>query len=178
MFFHVDWGDQMPLPLFADAIADSEIFTKRHLLLGNGFSIACRADVFHYGSLFAQANCSAAPEVVSVFDALGTQDFEAAIHALENAARILPAYLGHGVAAQAKMIQHAATLKEILVQTIAGNHPHIPLDIPDARFWACRRFLSYFLSSPKAGAFSSSIMICYFTGRLCMATCRSMSRLI
>lgn len=141
----------MPLPMFADAIADSEIYTKRHLLLGNGFSIACRADIFHYGSLFAQADFSAAPEVVSVFDALGTQDFEAAIHALENAARILPAYLGHGAAAQAKMIQHAATLKDILVQTIAGNHPNIPLDIPDAKFWACRRFLSYFLSGPKAG---------------------------
>ena len=141
----------MSLPLFADAIADSEIYTKRHLLLGNGFSIACRADIFHYGSLFAQADFSVAPEVVSVFDALGTQDFEAAIYALEHAARILPAYIGHGAATQAKMIEHAATLKEILVQTIAGNHPHIPLDIPDAKFWACRRFLAYFLAGPKAG---------------------------
>jgi hypothetical protein len=142
---------EMPLSKFSDAIADSETYTKRHLLLGNGFSIACRADIFHYGSLFAQADFSAAPEVVSVFDALHTQDFEAAIHALENAARILPAYLGHGTVAPAKMLEHAGILKEILVQTIAGNHPHIPLDIPDPKFWACRRFLSHFLSSPKAG---------------------------
>lgn len=137
----------MPLMTFAEAIADSNQFSKRHLLLGNGFSIACRADIFHYGSLFAQADFSQVPEVVAVFDALGTQDFEAAIRALENAARILPAYVPHGAAAIAKMLEHAAALKEILVQTIAGNHPHIPPDIPDQKFWACRQFLSHFLAS-------------------------------
>lgn len=141
----------MALMTFDQAIADSEPFAKRHLLLGNGFSIACRADIFHYGSLFAQADFSQTPEVVSVFEALGTQDFELAIRALENAARILPAYVPHGAAAAAKMMEHAAALKEILVQTIAGNHPHIPPDIADDKFWACRRFLAHFLSGPKAG---------------------------
>jgi len=141
----------MPLTTFADAITDSVQFTKRHLLLGNGFSIACRADIFHYGSLFAQADFSSAPEVVSVFDALGTQDFEAAIRALENAAKILPAYVSDGGTAAEKILEHAAALKEILVQTIAGNHPHIPLDIPDEKFWACRRFLSHFLTGDRAG---------------------------
>lgn len=141
----------MPMMTFAEAIADSEQFSKRHLLLGNGFSIACRADIFHYGSLFAQADFSQVPEVVAVFEALGTQDFEAAIRALENAARILPAYVPHGAAAAAKMLEHAAALKEILVQTIAGNHPHIPPDIEDEKFWACRRFLAHFLAGEKAG---------------------------
>lgn len=141
----------MALMTFADAIADSEQFSKRHLLLGNGFSIACRADIFHYGSLFGQADFSNVPEVLAVFDALGTQDFEAAIRALENAAKILPAYVPHGDEAIATMLKHAAALKEILVQTIAGNHPHIPSDIPDDKFWACRRFLSHFLAGDKPG---------------------------
>lgn len=141
----------MPLLTFNRAIAESERYSKRHLLLGNGFSIACRADIFHYGSLFAQADFGQVPEVVAVFDALATQDFEAAIRALENAARILPAYEPFGAAAVAKMLEHAAALKEILVQTIAGNHPGIPLEIADEKFWACRQFLSHFLSGPKAG---------------------------
>jgi len=141
----------MALTTFMDAIADSEQFSKRHLLLGNGFSIACRADIFHYGSLFAQADFSAAPEMPAVFAALDTQDFEAAIRALENAAKILPAYLPAGAGVQAKMLAHAAILKEVLVQTIAGNHPHIPSDIPDQKFWACRRFLAHFLEGPKSG---------------------------
>ncbi|MGQ3302554.1 DUF4917 family protein [Reyranella sp.] len=136
---------------FDEAITDSDRFAKRHLLLGNGFSIACRADIFHYGSLYAQADFSNVPEVQAVFEALGTQDFEAAIRALENAARILPAYVPHGAVAIAKMQEHAAALKEILVQTIAGNHPNIPPDIADEKFWACRRFLANFLAGPKAG---------------------------
>lgn len=141
----------MAILSFDEAIADSEQFSKRHLLLGNGFSIACRPDIFHYGSLFDQADFSGAPEVTSVFSALKTQDFEAVIRALESAASILPAYVPDGAAASAKMRDHAALLKEILVQTIAHNHPHIPLDIPDPQFLACRKFLSYFLSGAKAG---------------------------
>jgi len=90
-------------------------------------------------------------EVVAVFDALDTQDFEAAIRALENAATILPAYVADGATAPARMLEHAALLKEILVQTIAGNHPHVPSEIPDEKFWACRQFLSHFLSGDKAG---------------------------
>lgn len=141
----------MPILTFEEAIADSEKFSKRHLLLGNGFSIACRADIFHYGSLYDQADFSGAPEVEEVFKALGVKDFEAVIRTLESAATILPAYVADGGAAPAKMLAHAAALKEILVQTIAGNHPHIPSDIPEEKFWACRRFLSHFLSGERAG---------------------------
>lgn len=141
----------LSLLTFEQAIADSEQFSKRHLLLGNGFSIACREDIFHYGSLYDQADFSRTPEVEAVFTALVTKDFEAVIHTLESAATILPAYVDDGGATPTKMLEHAAILKEILVQTIAGNHPHIPSDIPDAKFWACRRFLSHFLSGEKAG---------------------------
>lgn len=141
----------MALAPFADAVADSDQYSKRHLLLGNGFSIACRADIFHYGSLFDQADFGQVPEVEAVFEALGTQDFEQAIRSLENAASILPPYVPHGDEAVAKMRSHAAGLKEILVQTIASNHPNVPHDIPDEKFWACRHFLANFLSGETAG---------------------------
>ncbi|MDI1327526.1 MAG: DUF4917 family protein [Brevundimonas sp.] len=134
----------MALLSFEEAIAHSEQYAKRHLLLGNGFSIACRADIFHYGSLFAQADFSAVPEVIKVFEALGTQDFEIAIRSLENAAQILPAYIDASADPQVLMIAHAAALKEILLQTIAANHPRIPGEISDAKFWACRSFLAHF----------------------------------
>ncbi|MDX0766738.1 DUF4917 family protein [Sinorhizobium medicae] len=141
----------MSLLTFEQAVTDSEQFSKRHLLLGNGFSIACHADIFHYGSLYDQADFSGAPEIQSVFAALDTKDFESVIRTLESAATILPAYIADGGAAPTKILQHATMLKEILVQTIAGNHPHIPSDIPQEKFWACRRFHSHFLSGDKAG---------------------------
>lgn len=141
----------MSLLTFEEAIADSENFSKRHLLLGNGFSIACRSDIFHYGSLYDRADFSIAPETKAVFNALHTNDFELVIRMLESAAAILPPYVTDGGLAQSKMLEHAAALKEILVQTIAGNHPHLPSDIPDEKFLACRRFLAHFLSGKKAG---------------------------
>jgi len=49
---------------FADALTDSQQFSKRHLLIGNGFSIACCPDIFHYGSLFKAADFSTHPELI------------------------------------------------------------------------------------------------------------------
>jgi len=136
---------------FEAAITDSERSGKRHLMLGNGFSIGCRADIFHYASLFSEADFSAIPEVQAVFEALQTQDFEVAIRALESASKLLPTYAPESAAGADKMLEHAAALKEVLVATIAGNHPANPNSIDEAEFQACRQFLSHFLGSPKGG---------------------------
>jgi Domain of unknown function (DUF4917) len=136
---------------FADAIADSCQYAKRHLMLGNGFSIGCRADIFHYASLFGEADFSAIPEARQVFEALGTQDFEVAIRALENSAGILPIYVPRNADAAQIMRDHGAALKDLLVSTIAGNHPNIPANIPDEKFYACRRFLNHFLGPDNGG---------------------------
>lgn len=139
---------------FAAAIAHSEKYKKRHLLLGNGFSIGCRADIFHYASLYGEADFSAVPEVQSVFEAYDTQDFEVVIRALESASKILPIYVPKskkGKAGKKKMLEHAAVLKEILVTTVSGNHPNLPNEIRDGEFWACREFLRNFLSGDKQG---------------------------
>jgi hypothetical protein len=136
---------------FEQAIADSNQFSKRHLLLGNGFSIGCRAEIFHYASLFAEADFSALPEVQSVFQALETQDFEVAIRALESASKLLPIYSPGSASGITKMLEHAAALKEILVATIAKNHPANPNAISDEEFWSCRRFLRHFLEDNRGG---------------------------
>ena len=129
---------------FSEAIADSASFKKRHLLLGNGFSIACRPKIFSYGSLLGQADFSDAPELADVFKALGTEDFETVIRFLENAAKVIPIY-GKFSKTGKRLSKHAALLKDILVGTVAGNHPGIPNEIVDAQFWACRQFLANFL---------------------------------
>jgi len=136
---------------FEDAITDSEQYKKRHLILGNGFSIGCRADIFHYASLFGEADFSAVPEAEDVFKTLKTQDFEIAIRSLENASVLLPIYDDSYADTSAKMLADATALKEVLVTTIATNHPDTPLSIEDREFIACREFLSHFLASDKGG---------------------------
>lgn len=130
---------------FDAAIQHSARFKKRHLLLGNGFSIACRPKVFTYGSLFAQADFSSAPRLPAVFEAVGTTDFEHVIKMLEDASRVVSVYSDQRTEAAKQMASDSKALKAILIQTVADNHPNIPNEIADEQFWACRRFLSHFL---------------------------------
>jgi hypothetical protein len=60
--------------------------SKKHLLLGNGFSIALRPNIFTYGSLYDNADFSKSPHIPKIFDALKTRDFELVIRSLDDAA--------------------------------------------------------------------------------------------
>lgn len=130
---------------FHDALKEAEQYDKKVLLLGNGFSIACVPTIFTYKSLFEQADFSDMPEAKDVFARLKTEDFEEVIHALENTSKVLPAY-DSVPDIVAKMKEHAAKIKEILVQTIAKNHPARPGYIPDAKYLACLEFINNFLN--------------------------------
>lgn len=133
---------------FADAIGEATAkYGKPHLLLGNGFSIACRPDIFLYGKLYEQADFKKlSPYVQDVFNALGTQDFEKVIRALRAARLLLQAYKDLGVS-QGLLDQLQADadgLRELLVQTIAASHPERPSDLDETEYQACRAFLSFF----------------------------------
>lgn len=129
---------------FDQAIKASADYSRRHLLLGNGFSIACRPDIFVYGKLFEQADFTAlSASAKEAFDALGTTDFEKVIKTLRDTARIAAVY-GIDKTKVAKLKDDAERLKELLVQTIAKSHPERPSDISDEEYGRCQRFLSNF----------------------------------
>lgn len=136
---------------FTNALELASSYNTKHLLLGNGFSIACVPTIFTYSSLYQQANFSIMPEVKEVFKILETQDFEEVIHALEYASLVLPAYtdsLSKGVGnSVSKMQSHAKKIKEILIQTIAGNHPDLPSSIGEEKYRSCIKFLNHFLDN-------------------------------
>lgn len=136
---------------FDNAIEHSARFKKRHLLLGNGFSIACRPKIFTYGSLFEQADFSLAPRLPAVFNAVGTNDFEHVIKMLEDASRVVPVYSNKETEAAKQMAVDAKALKDILIQTVGNNHPNLPNEIEEEQFWACRRFPAHFLSDANEG---------------------------
>lgn len=136
---------------FQQALDDSEQYNIRHLILGNGFSIACCPDIFHYGSLLDQASFGDRLDLREIFDAIETQDFETVIRILEDAAIITPFYVDSGDSVAKSMHGDAQYIKEVLLSTIAGNHPSVPADIPDEKFWACRRFLNNFLGLGRRG---------------------------
>lgn len=130
---------------FKQALDDSEKYNKRHVLLGNGFSIACRPDIFVYGKLFDRADFSKlSPSVNKAFNALSTQDFERVIKALRDAKTLLKIYEGVSANTLKTMQMDADGLREVLVQTIADSHPGWPGEIKEEEYEACKTFLSNF----------------------------------
>ena len=119
--------------------------SKCHVLLGNGFSIALRRDIFSYGALFDRADFAQAGVLSRLaFDALDTRDFEIVMRTLRDAARILQAYgLAHSALA-VEFHEAVEALRGVLVSTISAHHPDLPSDVSAAQYHACRTFLSRF----------------------------------
>lgn len=129
---------------FDEAIRQSQ-GGNRHLLTGNGFSIACRSDIFTYGSLFEKADFSKLNgKIKSVFDALNTQDFEVVMRQLQGAARIFRVYLPTETDVIDQLEKDAESLKNVLVNAIASSHPEHPSELTENEYQHCKMFLNHF----------------------------------
>jgi hypothetical protein len=132
-----------PVVTFDEAIASA--LDKPHLLLGNGFSRACRNDIFAYDSLFNRADFSNLSEFArSSFELLRTTDFEVVMRSLRSAALLTRAYRSDLSQVAEEFDSAAAKLRDVLVGAIAGHHPEFPAEISTASYASCRRFLSNF----------------------------------
>lgn len=136
---------------FDQALKKAEAYGKKHLLLGNGFSIACKKDIFAYGSLFENAKKQMSPELAAIFAKMGTQDFEEVIRALQNAATIVTVYRPKFVLTKKMLQRDADSLKAALIKAVAGLHPARPNQISDSQYQACRAFLSNFVGEGAGG---------------------------
>ena len=134
---------------FDDALASSDDPTKRTVLLGNGFSVACRPDIFRYDAIFGLFLAKVPPldaqRVRSVFDAFETRDFEEVLRSLLRFAAIGPHY-GFPPNATGALRQDASLIRDGLVGALAGHHPNGPQDVDDSEFLACATFLKNFAS--------------------------------
>lgn len=119
---------------------------KRHLMLGNGFSIALRPDIFTYNTLFETAKESdcLSDELAEVFQELGTTDFEVVMESLQNAATLVKHYESANPALARKLEEDAAQLRDVLAETIAKSHPARPYDVSDEQYGSCKSFLQNF----------------------------------
>ena len=115
-----------------------------HILLGNGFSRACRDDLFAYDALFDRARDQLHPRVMRAFEALGTTDFEIVMRALRQTEILVRAYSPKRTKLARRLRADADSLREILVEVIASNHPERSIEIPDCQFRSCRNFLQNF----------------------------------
>lgn len=118
---------------------------RPHVLLGNGFSRACRDDIFAYEALFDRADFGKlSANARRAFDKLNTTDFEVVIRALRNAAILCELYNGKKDALSKQLRDDADGLREVLATAVAHSHPARPNDISDEEYQACRKFLAHF----------------------------------
>ncbi|MEP7009114.1 MAG: DUF4917 family protein [Acidobacteriota bacterium] len=130
---------------FSEALSQVPSSKGPHLLLGNGFSRACRNDIFAYDSLFHRADfATLSPAARGAFDALKTTDFEVVMKALRNAAALVSRYRPTDTDLAQRLANDADGLREVLVHAIADSHPEWPGDIAPEDFAACRAFLGHF----------------------------------
>jgi len=129
---------------FEEAMQSVSGLSKRHLLLGNGFSISLKPDIFSYGALFDSADFSSKPHIKTIFEKLKTQDFEVVIKHLLAAATVLDAYGRTDPKLAQDIRDDAAAIKDALVTAIAKRHPDRPHDVKPEQYAACRKFLSRF----------------------------------
>ena len=127
---------------FQDALA--AVSGGLHLLLGNGFSRACRNDLFAYDALFEKARGQLSPTALNAFDALGTTDFETAMRALKQAEALVKTYAPDNYNLADRLNKDSDSLRRILANVIASNHPERISEIPDEGFKSCRAFLQKF----------------------------------
>ncbi len=130
---------------FEEAIEDSrEVAEEPHLLLGNGFSISCRPESSDYAAPLDEATFEAAHgDVRSVFELLGTTDFERVIELLGIAIALADRY-GDDSDLGDRLRDDAEIVREALAQTLAARHPDLPSDISEDEFIAARQFLQHF----------------------------------
>jgi len=131
---------------FEEALARSaEIHNKRHALLGNGFSIACRPDCFTYGRLLDEADLSElSVDGPALFAAENTTDFEEIINSLRVAARLVSFYESADPDLAARFLEDAERVKAALANTLARNHPDNVGEIEPEEYAHARRFLLNF----------------------------------
>jgi len=135
-------GVHMTLRSFQDCIKESS--DLRHILLGNGFSRACRDKIFSYDSLFDAADWKGADKrIKEAFDAINTRDFEQVMELLELCSSLSKAY-DIPPKIRNEMKADAELLRKVLVDTLARHHPTNPSEINDSEYQACQNFLSHF----------------------------------
>lgn len=113
---------------------------KRHLILGNGFSVDLFPNIFNYKKL---AEKISDPNIKAIFSEFDTTDFEFVILKLTESLRILD-YYDKSKVIYSNVKNDAEKLKEILISVITESHPENPTSISNTQYLSCYEFLKYF----------------------------------
>jgi hypothetical protein len=118
---------------------------QRHLLIGNGFSIAYDSSIFSYNALSKFVEDSKSVLLNRLFTAVKNRNFEQIMQQLDVTKTILRA-LG-GESALIEQIDKVSTeLQASLIEAVKSLHPEHVFKLPEVKSKRCAEFLSSYLS--------------------------------
>jgi len=126
----------------ADTFSDTA--SKKRLLLGNGFSMACFGD-FGYKTLYQKVKDEGIPaKVQKVFEEYGETNFEAVLKLLDDSSWMAETYGLCEDREKSEMKKDYESLKLALTNAITAVHPEHRGLIEDEKYDACYAFISKF----------------------------------
>lgn len=127
---------------------------KKHLLLGNGFSIAYDSKIFSYNALSNFIKESNDSLLVDIFEIVNTSNFEQVMQQLNISKRIISVFDPKSQALQ-KIDKSIGLLKESLISAVKKLHPEYVFSIPIDKSTACAKFISDYLG-PNESIFTTN----------------------
>ncbi len=118
---------------------------EKHLMLGNGFSIALFPAIFSYTSLASRVQ---SPQIANLFNQLNTKDFEYIMRILNDALKVVNIYSPNSQPANQMQID-LDELRTTLIDAISQLHPEILLHIDKEHYEKCHKFLEHFNDGNK-----------------------------
>ncbi len=119
---------------------------ERHLLIGNGFSMAYDPSIFSYNALSKFVEDSKNDILVKLFKAVNTRNFEELMKYLALSKDIVKAFGGEQRTID-KIDQATMALKESLISAVKTLHPEHVFTIPEEKSVSCANFLKGFLDN-------------------------------
>ena len=133
---------------------DSQKRTK-HLLLGNGFSMAYDSDIFSYNALSTFIDKTNNPLLQKLFSTINTKNFELIMQQLDNFCEIAQIF-SSDVELVNKIKEASSNLKNSLINAVKELHPEHVFIIPEENSKKCFDFLEGFISNKKGKIFSAN----------------------
>lgn len=128
---------------------------EKHLLLGNGFSIAYNPTIFSYNALQNKISDPEAPLLKKLFSVINTSNFEVVMREIDTLIEIARAF-GAGTTFIESIQKASSELKIKLISTIEAMHPEHVYRLPESEVENCGKFLSPYLDEDEKGKIFST----------------------
>lgn len=119
---------------------------QKHLLFGNGFSIAYNAKIFSYNALSDFIGKSSNELLKELFEVVNTRNFELIMRQLDNFVHIAKVF-STDEKLVGKIQEASQTLKDSLIEAVKTLHPEHVFEIAEEKCKSCFNFLREYLEN-------------------------------